>query len=439
MSGSPDVVALARALFLSVANAVDGERLVGQALAQAPLSEAPTAVLALGKVAFPMYAGARRLASAAPALLIAPATRFPPDLADAGLPANARALVADHPTPSARSLAAAAAARAFVGALTPEDRLLVLLSGGGSALLAEPAAGLSFEDKRATVTAVARGGASIRELNAVRKHLSGIKGGQLARACRAHTRVLALSDVVGNHPGTIASGPFCPDDTTFSEALALVLRLAPAAPAPAIARLRAGAAGELPETPKPGDPIFDRVRLEILAGPEAVRAAAERDANARGMHAQVIVRDTEQDVHALAALYAHAAREALSGPSATQVRALIGNGEPRITVTGAGRGGRATHLALLVARELATLPEAARGRVAFLAAGTDDRDGSADAAGAVVDGGTWARAEAAGCHPAAALAACDSEPPLRAAGALLRGPGTSNLLDLHLLVVAPGN
>jgi glycerate-2-kinase len=272
---------------------------------------------------------------------------------------------------------------------------------------------------------VARAGATIGELNTVRKHLSAIKGGQLALACSAPTTVLALSDVVGSDPATIASGPFSPDPTTFAQALALLRRLAPHAPAAAQLRLEQGFAGAIPETPKPGDPRLAHVAYRVLAGPERVAALAREAIERAGLPTDVLSRDTEDPVPTLAAAYATRARRELGrGP-----RILAGNGEPRIVVTGPGRGGRSTHLALLVAREIAGLP------VSFLAAGTDRYDGSAGAAGAVVDGATWERAVAAGLDPAGALERCDSAAVLEEVGGLVQGPGRSNLLDVHLLAI----
>jgi hydroxypyruvate reductase len=418
-------------VYLEVSRRVDGARLVSEAaaaLAPERGGEGRVSVLALGKVAFPMLdglvarVGSERIAAG---LVIAPATRFPRAPA---LPPGVEALVSDHPTPSDRSLAAGQAALAFARRLGPTDRLVVLLSGGGSALVAAPAPGLSFEDKRAATTAVARAGARIAELNTVRKHLSALKGGRLGAACAAPTTVLALSDVVGDDPGTIASGPFAPDPTTFADALALVRRLAPEAPAAVVRHLERGAAGAIDETPKPGAPRLAHVEHRILAGPGRVPAEAERIAAAAGLPLGELGRDTELDVEALAAEYGARARaEAAAGGGP---RLLIGNGEPSIVVTGDGRGGRATHLALLVAREISGLEN-----VSFLAAGTDDRDGSADASGAAVDGTTWRRALAANLDPEGALARCDSATVLGALGVLVRGPGSSNLLDLHLLAI----
>ncbi len=421
-----------RDLYQHVARQVHGGILVRQSIETLGLSPpAAIHVLAFGKVAFPMFDGlinlwgADRLRSG---LVIAPSTRFP---AAPNLPPQVRAMVADHPTPSARSLAAGQAAKDFVAALSVDDVLLVLVSGGGSALLVGPAPGLSFDDKRATTTAVARGGATISELNAVRKHLSSVKGGRLALATRAQTIVLAMSDVVGNDPGTIASGPFSPDSTSFADAAALVRRLAgPALDTvpivTALHHLDAGARDEHAETPKPGDPRLDHVTTRIIAGPDRVTAEAQRWLAAAGKNIGCLATDTEDSVQDLAARYGLLARNA----DPAQPRVFVGNGEPSIVVMGNGRGGRSTHLALLMARELQGMPH-----VAFLSAGTDDRDGACDATGAVVDGSTWAHAWSRGLDPDAAVAQCDSASILENLGCLVYGPGTSNLLDLHLLSV----
>jgi hydroxypyruvate reductase len=418
------------AIFLEVARRVDGAALVSDALSCNPalLGAGPLHVLAVGKVAFPMFDGL--VANAGPervrrGLLIAPETRFPKD---PRVPASVRVLVSDHPDPSDRSIAAGCAARDLLTGLAPSDRLLVLLSGGGSAAMAVPADGLSLDEKRATTKAVARAGASIAELNTVRKHLSAVKGGQLGLATRVPTTILALSDVVGSDPGVIASGPFSPDPTTFAQALALVERLAPTAPARVLQHLRRGAAGGLPETPKPGDPRLGHIDYEVLAGPERVPEEATRVVEAEGGDTGILSRNAEDSVTDLATRYGRRARQ--EGPALGRPHVLVGNGEPSIVVRGEGRGGRATHLALLMAREIAGLPN-----VTFLAAGTDDRDGTSDASGAAVDGATWKLAENQGLDPAGALDRCDSETPLNALGCLVKGPGTSNLLDLHLLAI----
>jgi hydroxypyruvate reductase len=424
-----------RTLWAELGPRLDGGRLVEAAAAGDRFVDrfvdgpGPLAVLALGKAAPAMAAGlvrARGPVRLARGLVIT--TAGAPQVA---LPTTLARLTGEHPLPGDGSVHAARAADALCARLRPPARLLVLLSGGGSALLAAPAAGLSLEDKRRCTAAVARAGASIFELNAVRKHLSSIKGGQLGAATQVPVRVLALSDVVGDDPATIASGPFCADPTRFADALRIVDDLVPPTGqlASARAHLARGAAGALPETPKPGDPRLAAIEHQILAGPGRVGAEARALIEGRGLPAGLLSRDIEAPVAALAQAYAERAAEerAAGGPP----RVLIGNGEPRIELPARpGRGGRCTHLALLVARSIAGLAG-----VAFLAAVTDDRDGNSPAAGAVVDGQTWPRAVAEGLDPEQALLGFDSAGPLEALGCLLPPHGTSNLLDLHLMAV----
>ncbi|HXI54420.1 MAG TPA: DUF4147 domain-containing protein, partial [Polyangia bacterium] len=350
-------------------------------------------------------------------------------------------LAGDHPQPTERSVAAARAVAAFVAGLDAgRHRLLVLLSGGSSALLCAPAGGLSLADKRAAVSAVAAAGATIGQLNTVRKHLSAIKGGRLALLTSAPVDVLALSDVIGDDPATIGSGPFSADPTTFADARQVIAHLGANVPASVAAHLQAAATGGFPETPKPGDPRLDHVRYRVVAGPDDARAEARRQAASAGWDVGDLPANSEHSVEQLAAIVVQRARQLLAAAAARRC-VLIGNGEPTIKLRGAGRGGRATHLALLVARGLdqlvGQLPDAARGKatVAFLAAGTDDRDGSSDVSGGVVDGATWGRAVAQGLDPQGALDRCDSAALLEKVGATVRGPGTSNLLDLHFLAV----
>lgn len=427
-----DARKLSLAIFQEVAAHVDGAALV-RAATHGDKMAAATHVLAVGKVAFPMLMGVGADQPAGskprPTLAIAPAPRVP-----AEIPLGVTVAPADHPTPTARSVAAGEAALAFVRALTPQDRLLVLLSGGSSALMCLPAPGLTLDDKRAATGAVMRGGAAIGALNAVRKHLSAIKGGRLALESRAPVTVLALSDVIGGEPATIGSGPFSPDPTTYADALLAVVQTGAKIPDVARTHLERGFRGELPESPKPGDPRLAHVTWTAIAGPDRVPAEAKRAAEARGLATAVLSRDAEEDVDALATAYLDRAMHEAThdGPA----RVLIGNGEPTIKVgEGAGKGGRSTHLALAVARGLAQLPADRRAGIAFLAAGTDDRDGDTPVSGGLVDGTTWGRIAEAGLDPQRALETWDSYTALAAVGATVTGPGTSNVLDLHLLVV----
>ncbi|HEY3354346.1 MAG TPA: DUF4147 domain-containing protein, partial [Polyangia bacterium] len=289
-----------------------------------------------------------------------------------------RVLEAAHPVPDDRGVAAAAALCDAIAPLGADDLVLVLLSGGASALTALPAAGLRLGDVQATTRALLAGGATIGEINAVRKHLSALHGGQLALRTAARLLVLVLSDVLGDDLSVIGSGPCVPDPSTYGDALAACARRGVALPARVRAPLAAGAAGARPETPKPGDPRLARATHVVVGSFATLLAAATEAAARRGLVTAPLGPPQDGDVNVAAATYAARARAAGAGVL------LVGGGEPTVTLPpGAGRGGRSQQLALLMAQAL-------RGRgAAFLAAGSDGTDGPTDAAGAAVDGGTW--------------------------------------------------
>jgi hydroxypyruvate reductase len=334
-----------------------------------------------------------------------------------------RVLEAAHPVPDERGGRATEALLALLAPLAPEDLVVFVVSGGASALTPLPAPGLTLADVQETTRGLLAAGATIAEINTVRKHLSAIHGGQLALRTAARLLVLVLSDVLGDDLAVIGSGPCVADPSSYADALAACARRAAPLPAAVRAHLRAGAAGQRPETPKPGDPRLARVAHVLVGSFATLRDAAERAARRRGLAVEPLAPPQEGDVGDVAAAYAARARHARPG------RLLVGGGEPTVTLPpGAGRGGRSQQLALLMARAL-------RGSgAAFLAAGSDGTDGATDAAGAVVDGATWDRAAAAGLTPAAALARCDAGPLHEALGTLVRtGPTGTNVLDLHLL------
>jgi hydroxypyruvate reductase len=337
---------------------------------------------------------------------------------------------AGHPVPDARGEAAATRLLESAAGATAADLVLVLLSGGASALTPAPAAGIALAEKQAVTRLLLGAGATINELNAVRKHLSRFKGGQLARvAAPARVLTLVLSDVIGDPLDVIGSGPTAPDPTTFADALDVLSARVPAADVPASvrARLAAGHRGEVPETPKPGDPIFERVTHVVAGNNEVIVGAAAREAERLGWNVDVLTRSLQGEARdAARALVEHARR--LAPPAC-----VIAAGETTVTVRGSGRGGRCQEFALAAA--LALDPEDS---LVVLAAGTDGTDGPTPAAGAVVDGATPRRVVAAGGDPEAALAANDAYSALGAAGDLLvTGPTNTNLLDLYL-VLNPG-
>jgi glycerate 2-kinase len=336
-------------------------------------------------------------------------------------------LEAGHPVPDARGQAAALRLLELARRARADDLVLVLISGGGSALTPAPAPPVSLEDKQTVTRLLLEAGATIHELNAVRKHLSLFKGGQLARAAApAEVLALVLSDVIGDPLDVIASGPTAPDPSTFDDALGVLERrgLRERVPATVLERLSAGRRGEVPETPKPGDPLFARVRHVVVGNNALVVEAAAAQARALGWEPVVVTRALAGEARVVARELVERARR-LRAPAC-----LIAGGETTVTVRGPGRGGRCQEFALAAA--LALRPDE---ELVVLAAGTDGTDGPTDAAGAVVDASTAARARAAGLDPARALADHDSHRVLAAAGDLvITGPTGTNLLDLYLIL-----
>jgi glycerate 2-kinase len=334
---------------------------------------------------------------------------------------------AGHPVPDARGLAASARLLALAETATADDLVIVLISGGGSALTPAPAPPVTLEDKQAVTRLLLAAGATIGELNTVRKHLSRFKGGLLAReAWPATVLMLALSDVIGDPLDVIASGPTVPDPTHFADALSVLERrgVIVRAPASVLERLRAGARGDIPETPKPGDRAFERVSNLVVGNNALVADAARVAAEALGYRATLLTLALEGEARHVAGDLLIRARGLPSGSC------LIAAGETTVTVRGAGRGGRCQELALAAALGLS-----ADEGLAVLAAGTDGTDGPTDAAGALVDAGTVGRGRAAGLDPERTLADNDANAFLAASGDLIvTGPTNTNLLDLYLVL-----
>jgi hydroxypyruvate reductase len=346
-----------------------------------------------------------------------------------------RGLVAGHPVPDARGAAAAAEIERAVSGLGPDDLAVLLVSGGASALVPAPVAGVPLAEKAALTSALLRAGASIHELNAVRKHLSRLKGGGLARAAApASVAALVLSDVVGDDLATIASGPVSPDPTTYADALAVVRARGVAQAAPAAVRhLERGAAGGAPETPKPGDPVFARVHTEIVGSNRLSVDAAAREARRAGLRPVVLTTTLEGEAREVSPALVGILRECVeTGRPAAPPVCLLAGGETTVTVRGEGRGGRNQEMAVAAVEPLSRLPVAAV--MASLA--TDGVDGRSDAAGGVADRESAARARALGLAPPAAfLAASDSNGFLAPLGDLIvTGPTGTNVVDLTVLV-----
>jgi glycerate 2-kinase len=334
---------------------------------------------------------------------------------------------AGHPVPDGRGLAASARLLALAESARADDLVLLLVSGGGSALTPAPAPPITLEEKQAVTRLLLAAGATINELNAVRKHLSRFKGGLLARAAAPATVLtLALSDVIGDPLDVIASGPTAPDSTTYADALAVLerRRIVDRTPVSILDRLRAGARGELAETPKPGDPVFARVRNLVIGNNALVVDAAAAEAARVGYRPHVLTRSLQGEARDVARELLARAR-ALAAPAC-----LIAGGETTVTVRGSGRGGRCQEFALAAALELGAGED-----LVVLAAGTDGTDGPTDAAGGLVDGGTVTRSRAAGLDAASALADNDAHALLTATGdSVATGPTNTNLLDLYLIL-----
>lgn len=351
------------------------------------------------------------------------------------LPPSVRVVEAGHPVPDEAGLGGAAAFLEMVDGGREGDLVLVLLSGGASALLPSPAPGLTLDDLAATTGLLLRSGAPIEEVNAVRKHLSSLSGGQLARrAAPASVLALILSDVVGDPLDVIASGPTVPDPTTFASALRALERRGalPLVPRAVRDRLERGRDGALPETPKPGDPAFARVANHLVASNRLAAEAAAGAAERLGWRPLLLTTFVEGEAREAARFAAALARgvKAHSHPVPPPA-CLVWGGETTVTVRGAGRGGRNQELALAAAIALEGLPG-----VTLMALATDGTDGPTDAAGAIVDGETARRAREAGLDPLAALDENDSYPLLDRVGALMRtGPTGTNVNDLLVLLV----
>jgi len=345
-----------------------------------------------------------------------------------------RVIEAGHPVPDEAGEAGARELLERVRGLGADDLLLALVSGGGSSLLSLPAEGVSMADLKAVTTALLRCGAAIQEINTVRKHLSAIQGGRLAAACKAPVLALIVSDVTGDDPTHIASGPCAPDPTTYRDALDVLARHEVAPPQAVRRRLESGARGEIPETPKPGDAVFARVENRVVA--TAHRSLEAAAAVFRGADIEpAILGDTiTGEASEVAKVMAALAREVrLHGSPFRPPVALISGGECTVTVRGAnGRGGRCGEFLLALAAEL----EGVEG-VYALAADTDGIDGSEDNAGALLRPDTLARARAQGLDARMLLAANDSYGFFSALGDLVvTGPTYTNVNDYRVIVIS---
>jgi hydroxypyruvate reductase len=347
-----------------------------------------------------------------------------------GVPCSRIEIVeAAHPVPDAAGRAAAVRILDKVRGLGPDDCVLALISGGGSALLAAPAPGITLEDKQAITTALLKSGASIHEMNCVRKHLSAIKGGRLALAAwPAQVLTLAISDVAGDDPEVIASGPTVGDPTTCADALAVLDRYHIAIARDLRTRLESG---EL-ETPKPDDARLVKAEFRIIASPSLALQAAAEAALAAGVTPLILGDEIEGEAREVARALAGIAKScARHGTPAATPCVLLSGGEATVAIRGKGRGGRNSELMLALAIALQGHP-----RIHALAGDTDGIDGSEDNAGALIAPDTLARARSQGLDPLAALADNDAYSFFSALGDLLvTGPTLTNVNDFHAILI----
>jgi glycerate 2-kinase len=338
---------------------------------------------------------------------------------------------ASHPLPDEAGVAATRRLLEDLSDGRADDRIFFVLTGGASALLVAPAEGLELADTVRTTDLLLRSGATIQELNTVRKHVSSVKGGRLMmQMTPALALGLVVSDVIGDDLSSIGSGPAVTDPTTYEESVGILVRYGVMEDVPETVRqhLARGVEGAIEETPKPGTVV--PVPHVILASNRRCLDAALEDARRRGYEAEIVAHDMTGNVHERARAFARSLRERLKGSRRV---ALLAGGELTLEVTGSGQGGRNQEFALVVAMELAGL----RG-VEMLSAGTDGTDGPTDAAGAIADGTTVERARGRGLDAEAILANNDSYRLFDAIGDLLRtGPTGTNVNDVVVGLVDP--
>ena len=335
---------------------------------------------------------------------------------------------AGHPIPDASGIRAAHQVRGLLRELNARDLLLVAVSGGASALLSAPADPITLAAKQKTTNLLLRAGADIFQLNAVRKHLSFLKGGRLAAlAYPAPIVSLLLSDVIGDPLDVIGSGPTAPDPTTFTNAIQVLekFKITGRTPKTVLELLRKGARGEIAETPKPGDPLFQNV-YNIVAGSNALAlAAAAREAHSLGYRPRILSNIVSGEARDVARTHIDILRKVGRRPAC-----LLAGGETTVTVKGKGHGGRNQELALAAAIAMEGLPD-----VLALCAGTDGTDGPTDAAGALATGKSITRARRLGLDPSKFLDDNNSYPFFSALGDLVKtGPTGTNVMDIEVLL-----
>lgn len=346
---------------------------------------------------------------------------------------------AGHPVPDENSLAGACRMAQMAGAADDSTLIINLISGGGSSLLCLPADGISLEDKRQTTGALLASGANIDEINCIRKHLSKVKGGGLARiASPARLINLILSDVIGDRIDTIASGIAAPDPTTYADALSILRKYALDDKLPQAVRdhLVRGAEGKIPETPKADDPVFGHTVNLIIGNNTLAVDAARRFAERLGYNTRVLSTTLAGEASSAGSYFAQLARDINSGKSdIAKPAVIIAAGETTVTLRGKGKGGRNQELTLAFAVELHRICPGAP-NIFFLSAGTDGSDGPTDAAGAWVTPALMEKMKTIAAQAAAHLAQNNAYPFFQDADCLFQtGPTYTNVCDIQILIV----
>ncbi len=342
---------------------------------------------------------------------------------------------AGHPIPDKNGQIGANYIFNIAHSATEDDLVICLISGGGSALLPLPAPGLSLQDKQDAIRQFLSCGATIHEINTIRKHVSLIKGGQLARTAYPATLVsLLLSDVVGDDVDVIASGPTVPDSSTFEDCMNIIEKydIQDKLPKTIISRIKSGISGQIPETPKSGDPIFQKTHNFITGSNIDAVIAGKQKAESLGYNALILSSLIEGDTTQVAQVHSAIAKEILkTGNPVPPPACILSGGETTVKLVGKGLGGRNQEFALASAIEIEGYEN-----IVILSAGTDGTDGPTDAAGAISDTHTLKKATAVGVNAVHSLMDNDSYHFFKAIGDLfITGPTNTNVMDLRLLLV----
>ncbi|MDO9566128.1 MAG: glycerate kinase [Candidatus Desulfaltia sp.] len=350
--------------------------------------------------------------------------------------ARIKLIESGHPVPDKNGRQGAEAIIDLANNAGEDDLVLCLISGGGSALLPLPCPGITLKDKQDTIKILLSCGAAIHEINALRKHVSMIKGGRLAQAAHPASLVsLILSDVVGDNPDVIASGPTVPDSSSFDDCMKIIDRynIREKLPKPVVKHIKEGISGMVPETPKAGDPVFEKAQNIIIGSNIEAISAAKKKSKSLGYNTIVLSSMIQGDTTHVAHVHSAIAGEIIkTGNPIPSPACILSGGETTVIVSGKGIGGRNQEFALAAAIDIAGAKN-----IVVLSGGTDGTDGPTDAAGAIADTNTLSRAMAMGLNPGYFLANNDSYHFFQKLGDLLiTGPTNTNVMDLRIVLVA---